>query len=77
MSISLDNDKAPGQPIKASNGVTYIMTSPGVYVSVAPELEIPDDDIYVLRRGDNMSGSLHSPRFVGNFALDDLRKPST
>ena len=66
-----------GEPFELSNGLTYMRTHENTYVSVASPIEPPDTTAYVKKIGDNMTGSLNSPRFVGNYALEDLRKPST
>ena len=65
--------ETPGVPFEAQNGVSYVKTFDDVYVSVAKPAELPNPDDYVLRAGDNMTGSLESPRFVGNYALENLR----
>lgn len=78
MAISFpdNSDIAQGEHYEASNGLTYMKTFSNTYVSVASPVEPPDFDKYVLKAGDDMSGSLNSPRFVGNYALEDLRDPS-
>ena len=65
--------------VTLSNGLTYQKTfkdGQETYVAVAQPYTLPDADDYVLRAGDNMTGSLKSPRFVGNYALEDLREAS-
>ena len=73
MAIQIGNN-TPGVPFEAQNGLTYVKTFENVYVSVASPIDPPEKDTYVLRAGDNMTGSLKSPRFVGNYALEDLRE---
>ncbi len=72
MSIQIGTE-TPGVPFEADNGLTYVKTFDGAYVSVAAPITEPDPTVYVRKDGDNMTGSLKSPRFVGNYALEDLR----
>lgn len=76
MALSINPNVAPGEHFEASNGLTYKKTFDNTYVSVPSEYVFPNPDDYVLKAGDNMTGSLNSPRFVGNYALEDLRDPS-
>ena len=75
MAIQIDVENL-GEPFELSNGLTYMRTHENTYVSVASPITPPEEDIYVKKAGDNMTGSLNSPRFVGNYALEDLRDPS-
>ena len=76
MAITIDPNETIGIKFTASNGLTYVKTHENVYVSVAADIEPPATDVYVLKAGDDMTGSLNSPRFVGNYSLEDLRDPS-
>ena len=63
--ISVDPNIAIGVKFTMdSNGVEYMQTADGVYTSVAKPLDEPKFD-YVLKAGDEMTGTLKSPRFVG------------
>ena len=57
----------------AENGLTYYYSSANhSWVTTAPEYVFPDPDDYVLRAGDDMTGSLKSTRFVANYGLESL-----
>ena len=72
MAIQIETPPIVGDTIDI-NGVTYLRTSEDVYVSTAKEYKLDDPDKYVLKVGDNMTGSLKAPRFVANYSLDTLR----
>ena len=50
--------------------ITYMYKN-RAWTSVAPGYTIPTGD-FVEVIGDKMTGSLESPRFIGNFGLDEL-----
>ena len=75
--IRFDLNTIPGGDSNPGNGLTYTRSLDGSFVTVAPPYVFPDPEDYVLRSGDDMSGTLKSPKFVGNYDLEDLTDINT
>ena len=68
--LSFPSSPQPGDTHTPAGSITYKYKN-GAWTSVTPGYTIPTGD-FVEITGDTMTGSLESPKFIGNFGLEDL-----